>query len=653
MSAPFKRILVLDFETYWDSKAGYTLSKMTNEEYVRDKRFHAHGVGYKFLGDKRARWVSHDALPSLFEGFDWSTTAVLAHNAQFDISILSWHYDAHPCFILDSLSMARALYGVDVGNSLAKLADRFGLPPKGNAVYSTDGLRELTLEIERELADYCAHDVALCEAIYERMTPGFPVKEKRLIDMTLKMYTEPKLVLDTPLLSESVQAEAEKRGALLKRLNASDKDLGNNDRMACFIAELGYKPPKKKSPTTGKMIWAFAKNDAEFQALLNSENEDLAALCEARLLVKSTSERTRGGRFLDIAQRGLLPVPLKYYGAHTGRWGGDGKINLQSLKRGSFLRDSIMAPPGYKLVAADLSQIEPRVLASLSDYTDLLEMFKSDDVYSMFGRQTFCMPTLNKKDNPDLRQAAKSQMLGAGYGLGWASFAAQQLVGFLGAPPVRYGKEFAKQLGITAADVDKFLSWNVNLEKMAEIPHTCTEQELLVHCLASKAIIDKYRDTAQPVVSFWRMCDELIGRSLYGGEEVTYKCLAFSKEKIRLPNGMFLKYPDLRKKEDKETGKVGWVYGPHETYLYGGRLVENIVQSVARIVMTDGMLRIQKKYDVVLTVHDEAICLVPEHEGDAEVKAWVVEQMTVEPSYLPGVPLGAEAGVGKRYGDAK
>jgi DNA polymerase I-like protein with 3'-5' exonuclease and polymerase domains len=319
-----------------------------------------------------------------------------------------------------------------------------GLPPKGNAVHSTDGLLELTPEIEKELADYCAHDTFLCEEVFKRLVQGYPAKELRLIDMTLKMFTNPVLDLDKEMLSEAIEEERTKRHALLSKLGIEETALASNQQFADVLQSMGVEPPTKVSKTTGRKTLALAKNDALFQALLNSDNEDVALLCEARLAVKSTLERTRAQRFLDIASRGSLPVPLNYYGAHTGRWSaskGSG-LNLQNLKRGSFLRKSIMAPDGYTLVVCDLSQIEPRVLAWLADYDALLNIFSSgQDAYAQFGAQMFGIPSLSKESHPDLRQSAKSALLGAGYGMGWASFAAQLLTGFLGAPPTRYDKD--------------------------------------------------------------------------------------------------------------------------------------------------------------------------------------------------------------------
>jgi len=653
LSQPFKHLLVIDFETRWDRK-DYTLSKMTTEQYIRDPRFKAFGCCIKTYDVPGIVWVTHKDLADTFNAIDWSETAVLAHNAQFDIAILSWVYGAKPCFVFDSLSMARALRGVEAGNSLAKLAAEFGLPPKGDAVHSTDGLVELPEEVEMELAEYCKHDTYLCEEVFKRLTAGYPSKELKLIDLTLKMFTNPVLELDQEMLREAILEENTRRTELLNRLGIEESTLASNDKFASVLSTMGITPPTKISKTTGKEALALAKNDAHFQALLNSNNEDVALLCEARLAVKSTLERTRAQRFLDISERGRLPVPLNYYGAHTGRWSaskGSG-LNLQNLKRGSFLRKSIQAPAGYSLVVCDLSQIEPRVLAWLCDYTELLEIFKSGkDAYAQFGAQMFGIPGLTKDSHPDLRQSAKSALLGCGYGLGWASFAAQLLTGFLGAPPTRYDKAFAKQLGVGAEFVNEFISYEPFLERMKDIPHTCTEPELIVHCVSAKKIIDKYRDAAQPVKTFWEMCDALIKRSLVEGKPYTHKCLTFEKERIVLPSGLALRYPMLTGEPDPK-GRIQWSYGEDKKKLYGGKLTENIVQAVARCVMTDGMLRIQKQYPCVLTVHDEVVVLVPEAEVD-DAEKWVLAQMTMVPKYMPGIPLAADIGHAQRYGDAK
>jgi DNA polymerase len=296
------------------------------------------------------------------------------------------------------------------------------------------------------------------------------------------------------------------------------------------------------------------------------------------------------------------------------------------------------------------------VLAYLSDYQSLLEIFSSGrDAYASFGAQMFGIPNLTKESHPELRQSAKSALLGCGYGMGWASFAAQLLTGFLGAPPTMYDKAFAKQLGVTSQDVQDFVGWEDNLIRMRDIPHTCTEDELLIHCVAAKKIIDIYRSKAQPVVAFWQLCNDSILSCLSRGKEFAYKCITFRKEGIELPSGLAIRYPHLEGIADTK-GRIQWQYGGDDKNkpkkLYGGKIVENIVQAVARCVMTDGMLRIQKKYPCVLTVHDEVVVLVPESKAE-EAEIWVHAQMVADPKYMSGIPLDAETGCAKRYGEAK
>jgi hypothetical protein len=666
---PFKRLIALDFETAWGRKVKLGFSCQTTEEYIRDPRFKAWGLTWEDIsltepdlwdGESkpvnRAVWVRQQDIQRWVDSIDWTTTAVVCQNTQFDATIMSWIYGAVPCFMFDTLSMGRALYGVDAGNSLAKLAERHKLPPKGDGLASSENILDtLPFEVEDELAKYCRHDTWLCAQIFLRMLPGFPAKELRLIDMTLRMYVRPLLELDPDMLADALLKEKEEREALLTRLGVTDEILASNPQFAQVLQSMGMEPPTKISKTTGERTLALAKNDALFQALLNSDNNDVALLCEARLKVKSTTERTRAQRFLDIASRGKLPVPLTYFGAHTGRWTAakGSAINMQNLKRGSFLRKAIMAPEGHVIVVADLSQIEPRVLAWLADYEDMLDIFRAKgDPYAQFGAQMFGIPGMTKESHPVQRQSAKSALLGAGYSLGWSSFAAQLLTGFLGAPPQRYTKEDAKQLGVDQEYIERFLDWDENVVRMKEIPHTCATKELLLHCLAAKKIIDKYRQTAHPVTSFWSLCDALIQRSLADGEEYRHKCLLFRKEEIVLPSGLSLRYPNLRKEKASDGGRPQWVYGPNATKLYAGKITNNVVQGTARVVMTDGMLRIAQRYPIVGTVHDEALAIAPEKEG-AEALDWLIEQMTVEPKYLPGIPLAADGGFHRRYGMAK
>jgi DNA polymerase len=557
--------------------------------------------------------------------------------------------------------MSRAVHGVG-HNSLAKLAERYKLPPKGTAVNNTRGMgNTLPASVEKELAEYCDHDVSLCEQVFAQLLYRegrgmFPDDELDLIDMTLRMYTNPLIELDADILTKTVADDNERLQALLERCQIAEEDLASNPKFAALLESMGVEPPKKKSKTTGKMTYAFAKSDAMFQAIVGHPNEDVALLAQARLATKSTLMRTRSARLLDVASRGALPVPLNYYGAATGRWTGSESLNLQNLKRGSALRMAMQAPQGHVFVVCDLSQIEPRVLAWLSDYAEMLAMFGKEDAYAVFGAVMFGIPGMTKESHPVLRQSAKSAMLGAGYGLGWASFAQQLLTGFLGAPPLRYDAPMFKQLGGTRDDLIKFYDNNDYVERMDEIQALCTREELLIHCCAAKKIIDKYRAAAGSVKEFWSLCQSLLETTMLNGDAAyEYKGLVFDRGRITLPNDMDLLYEDLRvikRTDDKGKTQRELVYGPHEVKLYGSKLVENIVQAMARIVMTDGMRRIAKRYPIVLSVHDEVVCVVPLREKKAALE-WVAAQMIVEPEYMQGIPLACTIDAAVRYGEAK
>jgi DNA polymerase len=595
---PFDRILAVDFETSWGREVKLGFSCQTNEEYLRDPRFKAWGLSWKEVGtDNKAVWVRRNGIQDWADSIDWTRTALVCQNTQFDGSILSWHYGVQPCFMFDTLSMGRALHGVEVGNSLKVLAERYGLPPKGDGLSPSENiLDELPFDVEQTLADYCKHDTWLCEQIFLRMLPGYPSKELRLIDLTLRMYTRPLLVLDGAMLEPAIEEERQAREELLTRLGVEEAALASNDKFAAVLEGMGVEPPTKVSKTTGEKTFAFAKNDALFQAMMNSDNEAVALLCEARLMVKSTLQRTRAQRFLDISRRGPLPFPVNYYGAATGRYTASkgSQINLQNLKRGSFLRKAITAPEGHVLVVGDLSQIEPRVLAWLADYGTLLDIFKGGgDPYATFGAGMFNIPGMTKDSHPVERQSAKSALLGCGYQLGWASFAAQLLTGFLGAPPKRYTKAEARQLGVTSRDVDVFIGSEHLVKAMEAIPHSCTAQELLIHCLAAQAIITRYRATAQPVVRLWELFQNLITHSLFKGNEYRHKCLTFRKEEIVLPNGMSLRYPDLKPEGDGR--RIQWTYadGKKRSKLYAGKITNNCLAAGTPVLTARGWVPIE------------------------------------------------------------
>lgn len=405
-------ILNIDFETYYDRQ--FSLSKMTTEEYIRDPQFETIGVAVK-RNEEETVWFSgtNTQTKRWLQQWDWDNSVAVAHNAMFDMAILNWRYDIRPKRIADTLSMLRAIDGPHAGNSLAKAVERYGLGEKGDEVINALGKRRLDFT-DAEMArygEYCINDVELTQKLFAVLAPLTPVLELRLIDLTIRMFTEPTLVLDKQVLTNHVSNVRSKKEELMAKLNYDKSELMSNPKLAELLEFHGVSPPMKISPKTGKAAYAFAKSDEGFKALLEHENPQVQAIVAARLGVKSTLEETRTERFINIADRGLLPVPLRYYAAHTGRWGGDDKVNLQNLPRKSPLKKSMLAPEGYVFIDCDSSQIEARTLAWLAGQDDLVEAFdKGEDVYKIMASSIYEVPIDDVTD--DQRFVGKTTILG-------------------------------------------------------------------------------------------------------------------------------------------------------------------------------------------------------------------------------------------------
>lgn len=602
-------IITVDFETYYDRE--FSLSKMTTEEYVRDDRFEVIGVGVK-VDDADAVWFSgtHEETASFMSEFEWDKAFVLAHNTMFDGAILSWRFGIKPMMWLDTLCMARATDGVEAGNSLAKLAERYNLGVKGQEVVNALGKRRtdfLAGDLDR-YASYCRNDVDLCYRLFTLLAPQFSKTEIQLIDLTLRMFTEPVLQLDLPLLEQHLEEVKEKKEQLLAAASSDRDTLLSNEKFAALLQSIGVEVPTKISPATGKETWALAKSDEGLKALQEHNDLRVQALVAARLGTKSTLEETRTARFIGIAKRGVMPVPLRYYAAHTGRWGGDDKLNLQNLPRKSLLKQAIEPPPGFVIINSDSSQIEARTVAWLAGQEDLTDAFdKGEDVYKIMASAIYNKPT--EEITKDERFVGKTTILGAGYGMGASKFQAQ-----------------LKTFGV-------------------DLP----EEEC-------QRIIRVYRETYPKIPALWKQaqnCLEAFSNRQTSPIGTQPQALFIDAKRdgttaFRLPSGLYLGYAGLEK--DSE-GQFTYRTRAGRTKIYGGKVVENFTQAIARCAVGEQMLKIAKRYKVALTVHDSVVCIAPEAEVD-EAVAYVTECMTWRPKWAQTLPLNCEAGYGKDYGSA-
>jgi DNA polymerase I-like protein with 3'-5' exonuclease and polymerase domains len=607
-------IITLDMETYYDSKT-FTLKKQTTEEYVRDPRFQAIGVAVK-VNNGETDWASgtHKEIKAFLKGYDFENSMLVCQNTMFDGFILSEIFGIHAKRYADTMLMAKAIHGFDAPASLKALAELYGVGQKGTDVISADGMRreDFTEEELSAYGDYCINDVELTHQIFDMMVrSGFPKKEMQLIDLTLKMFVRPLLVLNRSLLTTHLIDIRRKKDTLLSESGCTVDDLMSNLKFAELLESFGVIPPTKISPTTGKETHAFAKKDAEFLALQEHEDFRVQAIVAARLGVKSTLEETRTERLLGISERGPIPVPLAYYAAHTGRWGGSDKINFQNFpsrgENAGKIKRAILAPEGYVLIDSDSSQIEARVLAWLAEQEDLVTDFREGrDVYKIMASVIYGKP-VGEITKPE-RFMGKTVVLGCGYGLG--------------------AVKFRNSLKLEGVDL--------------------TEDE------AAK-IIRTYRETYPAIVALWRRSQLALERMVLGdsvplGRKGVLKVVP-EKTAILLPSGLYLPYRDLKVTKDERNNdeyqyksRKGW------NRIYGGAVVENVCQAIARCIIGEQMILIAKRYQVTHTVHDAVACIAPEDQAE-EAQAYVEECMRWVPDWAEGLPVNCESGYGRSYGE--
>jgi len=626
------KTIFLDFETYWD--AVYSLKLMTPVEYILDPRFEVQGLAVRETLNGEPYWIDGPDVEAFFETLP-REVIVVTHNALFDMCIMAWIYGYVPKLMVDTLSIARAKLGAMLKSlSLANVSKHLGLRPKGNALVNTKGLRfaEIKKSVWYEsFVEYGKDDVFICSEIFRILVVDgqFPAQELLVQDMVLRCAVQPQFVLDENVLAQhlfTIQQEKEQMlaKAMLAGVNGKE-DLMSNDKFAEVLRNLGVDPPMKISPLTGRQTYAFAKTDQGFNDLREHENVAVQLVVEARLGHKTTIEETRTERFLSISRLlwhkndvtpggncKLMPMPLRNSGAHTHRLSGDWSLNVQNLVRGGQIRRALTAPPGFVVVAVDSSQIEARHVAWLSGCSHLVQAFaEGRDVYSEFASIVFGFP-VTKKNIPE-RFIGKQSILGLGYGLG--------------------DEKFTRSIPV------------MSLNQIG--------QQIMLEPEEGLRIVQTYRRTYREIPQTWKVLNNLIALSLAGGKQLDFGPVKLKRGEILLPSGLSLYYHDLYQAD----GNWLFTYGGKIKRLYGGALLENISQSLARIVIMDAAIRIRRRLDkysirLALQVHDELVYVVPEKVAPV-VRQIVLEEMNRRPVWGPDLPLASEAGIGPNYGEAK
>lgn len=616
------KFITLDFETYYDKD--YSLSKMSTEEYVRDPRFQIIMVGVK-VNEEPAEWYSfptHDGYADLFARLGLRHSASLSHNTLFDGLILSTYFQTHiPAHLLDTLGMAQALlkpYHRSI--SLASCLKHLGSPwAKMATVHQMIGrrLESLSTQEMAEYGEYCKTDVEGTYWLFKKLAPQFPRHEMDVIDLTLRMYLQPQFMLDANVLQQVLDSTREQKKKLMDALpdDVKKAQLSSNPQFAQLLEKLGVEVPYKISPTTGQATYAFAKNDPQWKELEDEYADDpvIGPILAARLGVKSTIAETRAQRLLDISDASpWFRIPLRYYAAHTGRYGGMEGINCQNLPRipqgatgRDHLRYALAAPPGHSVLVCDLSQIEARLTSWLAKCGELLQVFSTGgDPYCQFASKVWSRK-ITKADQHE-RFIGKTCILGLGYGMG------------------------AKKLKAT-------LRGKGVIESMEQV----------------QRYVDVYRSSYPSIPALWYYADETIQIMANGGSRKIGPCTV-QGTKVHLPNGMTLDYPNLRYIQNSKYQGWGYTFAGQVRTMWGGKFIENLIQALARIIVMEHMRQAYKQYNMrpALQAHDELVYVVPTPMLP-QLKQGLLSIMKTAPSWAKGLPVDAESGHGPTYGDAK
>lgn len=583
-------IIGLDFETYYD--ADYSLTKLPTHQYVRDERFRCLGCGFQLGLNAEPVYVEDvNRVSEILDRIPWDDTALVCHNAQFDGTILWERFgQKRPARWLDTQLLAR--WAIAQGHldpdqrvSLAKLAPLVGME-KGDtfAAVSAGG---------KMLAHYGANDVRIMMALLKYFLALKPPKEElAYMDMHVRMATEPVLSIDRPLLEgAAVQTPDQARLHKLLRQDATFRQV-----LEARGIEVEYKTTPK-----GNLKAAFAKSDPFMQDLLNHEDPEIVELAELRLSAQSNIVRTRAQRLLDVGEP--LPVPLIYWGAHTGRASGAGKINPQNLPNKGPLRQAIMAPPGYSLVVGDSRQIEARVIGWLAEDANLLDTFRASDPYREFaGRYMYqCDP---EEITHEQRKVGKAGVLGLGFGQGATGFS-----------------------------------------------NHCARNGVSIDEATAEAAVQAYRRAFPRVPEYWRHLerevqtrDEIV---LLSGRRLTYPGLHWGLDDDGRRQMFFKRHMIFSKgrKGQRQSVKV-----------WPGLLAENASQATARDVVFWQVWQFAESgvgtWQVVWMTHDEVVAVVPD-EAAEDCAECLLHSLRQVPPWANGLPTDGEVHIVKRYGEVK
>lgn len=617
----FDSFASVDYETYYSSEYSLRSKHLTMTDYIRHEEFEVQSVAVRHSSWRKPRVVPGYEARDLLNDIDWSSTAFLGHHTQFDGLITTHHFDIEPVFWLDTLSMSRAISGVDENHGIAVACPRWGIQGKvrGSALVAVKGIRLANMPpaVLKQLMLYNGDDCESTFQLFLKLSKFIPEDELRIIDQTMRMYCEPLLELNEQVLRELHAREVSRRQQAIVTAETDKATLGSSERFAGLLRSLGVIPPTKLSRRTGKMAYAFARTDLEFKELLEHPDERVRAAVEARLRTKSALIENRSERLLNRV--GLpTPVYLGYWAARTGRWGGGDKVNLQNLPSrgdGANLRRSISAPEGCVLIIGDAAQIEARMLAWRADFQEKIDAFIAYDqgrgpgIYEVAATGIYGFE-VNAEEHPHERFIGKVYELAGGYGAGAVRMRNTLKQGIYG-PPV----------------------------------------DMPLHEV--KANLDRWRKFNWAIIEHWRRNERNATLAFLQGQLVEDGPITFELHRgdgyMHLPNGTFMRYKE-----------VGWDSVNRQMYynsrngqakLWGGIITENEVQALSCCLLKWQMLRLVDElpeFRIANTVHDEVVSVTFKKHAERyrEAKQRI---MSTGPTWAKGLPLNAKVKVSEIY----
>ena len=683
------RLVAIDFESFFSTKDGYTLTKMGPISYIRDSRFSAQLMSYiitdaSTMTYDRVRVAEHDNIPAVLAALklDAPDVVTVAHNGNgFDFLILSEIYHVVPRIAIDTMCMERWTGVSRIQNeSLKSMAKFFQCGEKVEGTVISDGRNwpeDFTPDERTAFIQYCRNDTEQCFLSFKAMLPFVTADALLFSSITAKMACNPVLRLDDDMLTAYLNELSDKVTKARNDINKmfmfkSDEDFLKAIRSSASFVKmlelLGRKPPMKysvaKSETKRKKLEAegktnlseedyavytpaLAKSDLDFVAMASDADERVALLVRTRLENNSSIQRSRAETFHALAKSGRpMPVMLNAFKAHTSRYtagnseGSSDKLNLQNLSKRDpsqlTLRKAVQAPEGMALVACDSSQIEARILAYVANETELVDAFRRGaDPYADLAEKIFQIPSekIHKgaksgdKKLKAYRNVGKTGILSAGYGVGWR----------------KYADTLLRQGVRLSSDIDQHY-------EMAHHAHNV------------------YRASNPNIVAFWDTCQTVIKAMYlgYSGEfggpndnifqySVAPICGRDDVPTIIGPNKYTLRYfklsCEVSEKNNREEYYYTRVKGKSElkTKIYGGALAENLCQYLAFALLQWQACRMTEQgIRLIANIHDSFLAICPEDEAE-HTKSVMESCMSSVPDWLGDFPVACEAEIGKDY----